>query len=76
MKKRKTSLTLIYDLVFKRFSYDINAREGLFGGFFLREFVAKVSNKFYELKGIDIRDDYTVKVVLEKVNEQVNKLMR
>lgn len=75
MKKRKTSLTLIYDLVFKRFSYDINAREGLFGGIFLRELVAKVSNKFYELKGIDVRDDYTANKTLKGINEQINKLI-
>lgn len=76
MKKSGTSITLIYDLIFKRISYDMRGRKGLFGGFFLRELVAKVSNKFYELKGVDIRDNYTVKAALEKVNEQVNELMR
>lgn len=75
MKKRKTSFTLIYDIIFDRISYDTNAREGLFGGLFSNEFVAKVCNKYYELKGLDIREDFSVAKVLDKAAKDVDELI-
>lgn len=75
MKRRKTSFTLIYDIAYNKISYDTNAREGLFGGLFANEFVARVCNKFYELKGLDIREDFTVAKVLDEAVKDVDKLM-
>lgn len=75
MKKRKTSFTLILDLVYDRISYDTNANEGLFGGLFSNNVVAKIRNKFYEQKGLDKRDDFTIEGVISEAVKQVDDLM-
>lgn len=71
----KTSFTLIYDIIFDKIHYETRANEGLFGGLFSNELVAKVCNKYYEYKGLDRREDYTAMDVIEKAMNDVNKLM-
>lgn len=75
MKKRKTSFTLIYDLAYSRISYDTNANEGLFGGLFSSQLVARIENKFNELKGLTERNDFTVAGVINDAIKQVDELM-
>lgn len=75
MKKRKTSFTLIYDIIFDRVSYDTKTGEDLFGRLFSNEFVANVCNKFYELRGLDIREDFSVAKILNKTAKDVDELI-
>lgn len=75
MKKRKTSFTLIYDIIFDKISYDTRANEGLFGGLFSNELVAKVCNAYYKYKGVDKHEDYTAMEVIQKAMDDTNKLM-
>lgn len=75
MGKRKTSFTLIYDIIFEKISYDTRANEGLFGGLFSGDFVAKVSNKFYEIAGEDKHCDYSSADIIKKAINDVDELM-
>lgn len=75
MSKKKTSFTLIYDIVFEKMSYDTRAKEGLFGGLFSLDLLAKVTNKFYELAGEDKHCDYSSEKVIQKAMNDVNELM-
>lgn len=75
MKKRKTSFTLIYDIIFDKIHYETRANEGLFGGLFSNELVAKVCNAYYKYKGVDKHEDYTAMGVIQKAIDDTNKLM-
>lgn len=73
--KRKTSFTLIYDVIFDKIHYETRSNEGLFGSLFSNELVAKVCNKFYQYKGLSKHEDYTALGLIEKAISDVDKLM-
>lgn len=75
MKKRKTSFTLIYDIIFDRIDHETRVNEGLFGGMFIGELVAKVRNDMYKKQGVNKRDDYTVKKVIDEAVKMTNEIM-
>lgn len=75
-KKRKTSFMFIYDIIFDRITYDCNYNEGLFGGLFSNEAVAKVRNKFNEYRGLDKHDNYTAEGVIKEAINQINEIMK
>lgn len=72
--KKKTSFTLIYDIIFDKIHYDTRANEGLFGGLFSNELVANVCNAYYKYKGVDKHESYTAKGVIEKAMEDVKQM--
>lgn len=75
MKKRGTSTTLIYDIVYDFVTCEDNCRKsGLFDGLFKSELLAKVKNEFNRLRGKEERDDFTVKSTIQKAVEETNKI--
>lgn len=75
MKKRKTSMTIIYDIVYDRISYETRFNEGLFGGLFLEELVAKIRNAMYKKQGVDKHDDFSAKKVVNEAVKMTNEIM-
>ena len=76
MRRNKSSFTIIYDIIYDRISYDTRANEGLFKGLHSKELVSKINNEFNEMRGIDIKDDFTVAGAINKAVECVNRLFK
>ena len=76
MKKRKTSLTIMYDTVYDRIKYEYGANEGLFGGLFIHDLLAKIENDMYKLEGSDKHNDYSSDKIIEKAIKDVNEMMK
>lgn len=74
MKKRRTSYTFIYDIIFERIDFD-SRRDTLFGSLYIVEVQAKIRNEYYRLSGVNKHDDFTVAGIVDKAIEQVDEMM-
>lgn len=76
MRKRKTSYTLKYDIIFNKINHETNCNEGAFGWMFTAELVAKVCNEFYKKQGVNRHEDFTVAKAINEAIEKTNEIMR